>query len=133
MKKILVGYDGSKVAQKALQLAKKHARAFGAQVHLLHCMAVSPDEQIEEIEAAEKDLETARQFLTADKIPGETHLHLMVSGLSPGEDRVKFGEKIGADEIILGVQKKSKLNKLIFGSTIQYVILRAYCPVVTVT
>ena len=133
MKKILIGYDGSKAAQKALQLAKEHARSFGAQVHLLHCMVVSPDEQIEEIEAVEKNLETARQFLAADKIPIETHLHLLVSGMSPGEDLVQWGKKIGADEIILGVQKKSKLNKLIFGSTIQYVLLRAHCPVATIT
>jgi nucleotide-binding universal stress UspA family protein len=133
MKKILIGYDGSPAAQKTFLLAKRHARAFKAKVHLLHCMAVKSNEQLEAIEAAEKDLETARQCFSADKIPVETHLHLMVSGMSPGEDLVQFGKKIGADEIILGVQKKSKLNKLIFGSTIQYALLKAHCPVVTIT
>ncbi len=133
MKKILVGYDGSKAAHKALQVAKEHARAFGAQVHLLQCMAVSSGEQIEALETAEKALESARQFLAADKIPVETHLHLMVSGMTPGEDLVQFAKKIGTDEIILGVQKKSRLNKLFFGSTIQHVLLQAHCPVATIT
>lgn len=132
MKKILVGYDGSEAARKALQLAKEHARVFGATVHLLHCLPASPIEQLEALETAEKDLETARHFFAADKIPAETHLHLMVGGMTPGEDLVQFGKKIGADEIILGVQKKSKLNKLIFGSTVQYALLRAHCPVVTI-
>ena len=102
-------------------------------MHLLHCMAVKPDEQLEALEAAEKDLETARQCFAADKIPVETHLHLIVSGMSPGEDLVQFGKKIGADEIILGVQKKSKLRKLIFGSTILHALLKSHCPVVTIT
>jgi len=133
MQKILIGYDGSPAAQKTFHVAKKHARAFGAKVHLLHCMAVRSNEQLEAIEAAEKDLETARQFFAADKIAVETHLHLIVSGKSPGEDLVQFGMKIGADEIILGVQKKSKLNKLIFGSTIQHALAKAPCPVVTIS
>ena len=33
--KILVGYDGSKVAEDALKLAQKHARVFKADIHLL--------------------------------------------------------------------------------------------------
>jgi nucleotide-binding universal stress UspA family protein len=36
------------------------------------------------------------------------------------------------DLIFLGIVKKSKVGKLLFGSTAQYVILHAPCPVVTV-
>ena len=125
MKQILVGYDGSEAAHKALRIAKAHARGFRAKVHLLHCMAAGSDDRLDALESAEKDLEKARQFLAAEKIPVETHLHLVVSGKTPGEELVQFGEKLGVDEIILGVQKKSRLNKLIFGSTVQHVLLKA--------
>ena len=40
--------------------------------------------------------------------------------------------KPGVGEIIVGIVQKSKVGKLLFGSTAQYVILNASCPVVTV-
>jgi nucleotide-binding universal stress UspA family protein len=36
------------------------------------------------------------------------------------------------EEIIIGVRRRSKVGKLLFGSTAQYVILKAPCPVVSV-
>ena len=132
MMKIVVGYDGSPEAKAALQFAKTHAKGFGAKVHILTCMETGPDKHLKEVENAEKDLEKVRHSLAADNIPSETHLHLMISGLTPGKDLVQFGQKIDAHEIIVGVRKTSRLNKFIFGSTAQYVILHGHCPVVTV-
>ena len=36
------------------------------------------------------------------------------------------------DMIFIGVRRRSKVGKLLFGSTAQYVILNAPCPVVSV-
>jgi len=41
-------------------------------------------------------------------------------------DVVKIGE------IIIGVRKRSKVGKLLLGSTAQYVVLHAPCPVITI-
>jgi nucleotide-binding universal stress UspA family protein len=57
---------------------------------------------------------------------------LSVRGLEAGEDIVQMAEERKADEIIIGIQRKSKVGKLLFGSTAQYIILRAPCPVLTV-
>ena len=54
----------------------------------------------------------------------------MISGLDSGEDIVEFAKQNKADEIIIGIRRKSKVGKLMFGSTAQYVILNAPCPVV---
>jgi nucleotide-binding universal stress UspA family protein len=35
-------------------------------------------------------------------------------------------------EIVVGVKRRSKVGKLLMGSTAQYVILKADCPVITV-
>jgi len=56
----------------------------------------------------------------------------LIRGLTPGDDLVQFAKDHGADEIIVGVEKKSKVGKFVFGSNAQYVILEAHCPVVTV-
>jgi nucleotide-binding universal stress UspA family protein len=56
----------------------------------------------------------------------------MARGLAPGEDLVKFAEENQIDQIYVGIEKKSKTSKLLLGSTAQYVILKAPCPVITV-
>jgi len=52
--------------------------------------------------------------------------------MQAGEDLVKFANENDIDEILIGIQKTSKVGKLLFGSTAQFVILEASCPVVTV-
>jgi nucleotide-binding universal stress UspA family protein len=52
--------------------------------------------------------------------------------METGEDLVKLAEEKQAEEIVIGIQRKSKVGKLLFGSTAQYIIMNAGCPVVTV-
>ncbi|MCX5845904.1 MAG: universal stress protein [Deltaproteobacteria bacterium] len=128
--KILVGYDGSSAAQNALDLARKHAKAFGAEVYVLTSMVKGTERQLEDIERTESDLEGIKTFFDKDSVPCK--IHLLIRGLSPGEDLVQFAKENEIDEIIVGIEKKSKVDKFIFGSNAQYVILEAHCPVVTV-
>ena len=58
--------------------------------------------------------------------------HVLVRGLTPGEDIVDFAKDHKMDEIIIGIEKKSKVGKLFFGSNAQYIILESPCPVVSV-
>ena len=45
---------------------------------------------------------------------------------------VEFAKRYKIDEIIIGIRRRSKVSKLVFGSAAQYVILNAPCPVVTI-
>jgi len=45
---------------------------------------------------------------------------------------VEFAADKKVDEIIIGIEKKSKVGKLLFGSNAQYIILQSACPVVSV-
>lgn len=47
----------------------------------------------------------------------------------PGEEIVRMADKIGADVIVLGGRKRSKLGSLLFGSVSQAVTLHANRPV----
>ncbi len=128
--RIMVGYDGSNAAKDALALAKKHAKAFEAKVFVISSLERGNEDQLPKIDQAERDLEYAKSFLEKDNIPCETHL--LIRGLSPGEDLIQFANENEIDEIIVGVKRRSNVGKLIFGSNARYVIMEANCPVVTV-
>jgi nucleotide-binding universal stress UspA family protein len=128
--KILVGYDGTNSAKEALNLAKTHAQVFSASVDVVTSMQKGTEHQREDIEQAERGLEYAKSIFEENNIACNTHL--LIRGMSPGEDLVEFAKENEADEIIVGVKRRSKVGKLILGSTAQYVILQAHCPVVSV-
>ena len=128
--KILVGYDGSNSAKDALNLAKSHAKALGASVEVVTSMQKGTESEREEIEQAERGLEYAKTLFEEDNI--ECNTHLLIRGLSAGEDLVEFAKENAVDEIVVGVKRRSKVGKLLLGSTAQYVILQAHCPVVTI-
>ena len=45
---------------------------------------------------------------------------------------VEFAKENQIDGIVMGAARRSRVGKLIFGSTAQYVVLEAHCPVLMV-
>ena len=128
--KILVGFDGTNMAMAAVALAEQHARVFGATIILAHSMAGGPEVPRRDFEIAEKSLEHEKSVLLDKNLPCETIMS--VRGLEAGEDLVQLAGEKKVDEVIIGLRRRSKVGKIIFGSTAQYVVLNAPCPVVTV-
>ncbi len=127
---IIVGIDDSKVTQEVLKLAAKYARAFNATIVLVTSMKGGPDVPRREFVLAEKVLSKAEVYFQEADIACEAHMS--VRGLEPGEDIVRFAEEKKAQQILIGVKRRSKVGKLLFGSNAQYVILNAPCPVLTI-
>ena len=128
--KFLVGYNGSDVAKSALAVARTLAKRLDAEVVVMTSMGGGGKETMEEISKVEQDLLDAKRFLEAEGVQCETHQ--IARGASPGEDLVYFVEENDIDHLFVGVEKKSRTRKMFMGSTAQYVILRAPCPVTTV-
>ena len=128
--KILVGYDGTNSAKEALNIARQHARAFEASVDIVTSMAKGTENEREEMDQAERGLEWAQTLFQEQGVSCRTHL--LIRGHTPGEDLVEFAKEHQVDEIIVGIKRRSKVGKLLLGSTAQFVILGAHCPVVTV-
>lgn len=128
--KILVAFEGSNTAKAAMEVALKHARAFGAQLVVVWSMLKGEEEQQEIIQRAENTLIYWRDQIEQQDITCETHL--LIRGFDAGEDLVRFAAEHKVAEIVIGVRRRSKVGKLVFGSTAQYVILNAPCPVVCV-
>ena len=127
--KFLVGYNGSDEAKAALSLAKDFAKTFNARVLVMSSMEGGSGEKPEDINQAEQNLRDAKDFLDEQGVECETHQ--LARGFTPGEDLVKFAEENQIDQIFVGIEKKSRTSKLILGSTAQFVILKAPCPVIT--
>jgi nucleotide-binding universal stress UspA family protein len=129
--KILVGYDGSDVAMEALKLAQEHASILAAKLEVVRTMPQSHELKYQDIQKAEHKLKNeVKYLLKGNSVPYEARV--LLTGRSSGEELVEFAKRNEIDEIIIGVRRKSKVGKLIFGSTAQYVILNAPCPVLTI-
>lgn len=128
--KFLVGYNGSEVSKAALSLARTYADLFGAKVLVVTSMVGGASEKADEIGKATRDLQFAEHYFQEKGIPCETHQ--LARGMTPGEDMVKFAEENEIDQIFVGIEKKSRTQKLILGSNAQYIILKAPCPVVSI-
>ncbi|RLB89492.1 MAG: universal stress protein [Deltaproteobacteria bacterium] len=128
--KILVGYKGINVGKDLLKIALTHANAFKGEVLIMTSMVGGGKTEQLKVQAAEENLEKAKKYFDENGVSCKTHL--LVRGLDAGEDLVNFAIEKGVDEIIIGVKSRSKVGKLIFGSTAQAVILQAECPVLTV-
>ena len=127
----LVCYDGTIEAKVALKVAREHAKIWQAKLEVVNTITrVEPLKHSKVKQMEEKVEKEVKEILGGDDPPFE--VQLLLTELTSGEQLVKFAEDQKTDLIFLGIVKKSKVGKLLFGSTAQYVILHAPCPVVTV-
>lgn len=125
----MVCFDGSNAAYAALHVAKNRAEQVKAIILLVTSMVGGKNVLKEDYENAEKLLNKAKLRVTDNNIPCE--ILLSVKEITAGENLLRIAEEKAIDELYLGIKKRSKVGKLLFGSTAQYLILNAACPVIT--
>ena len=128
--KLLVSYSGTKESEAALKIARKHAKIFDAKLVVVSSSEGGKGEKPEEINKIKQDLESLQKDISEDGI--ECEVEQLARGLTPGEDIVLFAKENDIEQIYVGIRKKSRTSKLILGSTAQYIILKANCPVTSV-
>ena len=129
--KFLVCYDETNEAKEALKVAQEHARVWNAKLEVVNAVIRVEPLKHSRVQKMEQNLAgEVNDILGGDDPPYE--VQLLLTDLTSGEQLVKFAEDMKIDLIFLGIVKKSKVGKLLFGSTAQYIILHAPCPVVTV-
>ena len=126
--KLMVAYDGSEMAQRALTVAQKRAKALEAELHVF----CSGDGNVEnnKIVRLKSGLKDVEMLCQACKIA--CHIEMTGGSASPAEEIIKYADQHAIDEIVIGLRKRSQLGKMLFGSTSRQVILEARCPVLTV-
>ncbi len=128
--KIMLCYDGSEEAKRALKLAQIHAKAFAGKIFAITAMKSTPELELKEIEQAERLLLDVEKDCNGKQIDCETLA--LVHDLATGESLVQYAKDKKMEELVIGIRKTSKVGKILFGSTAQYVILESECPVATI-
>ena len=127
--KILVAYDGSEIAQRALTVAQRRAKALSAELHIFTATA---DGKIDCLKNTRLDsgLKDSQMLCQASNI--KCIIEISEQTMSVAEALVRYARENDIDEIVIGLRRRSQLGKLLFGSTSRQVILDAPCPVLSV-
>ena len=118
--KILVGYDGTAQAKVALEVAKKHAQAFKAEVYVVTSLTGETETTTEAIKQAQAELEDTKEFFAESGIPVELHLlypwihsggrpRAVCSGTRCGRDRGGGEEDVCGGQNYFRVQRSQTL------------------------
>ena len=128
---LMVCYQDTDVAKATLKLSQKYAKEWHVAIDVVSTFKREEPLAIPEVKRMEDEfhIQIKEQFINSD-IP--YHAHLLVDIYSSGEQLVKFSEGKDYEFIFIGISKRSKVGKLLFGSTAQYIILNAPFPVITV-
>ena len=129
--KFMICFDGSEESIEALKVAQDHAKTWNATLEVVNTITRVEPLKHSDVQKAEDKLEKQVVDILGSDDPPHA-VQLLLTDLTSGEQLVKFAEDEKIDQIFLGIIKKSKVGKFLFGSTAQYVILHSPCPVVTV-
>jgi nucleotide-binding universal stress UspA family protein len=128
--RILMYYDGTEESKEAINIAKLHGKAFNAKIEVVSSLPKGGEPQLKEIEERENELEYVKTVFENENIPCETHL--LIRGHEAGDDIIRFAAEKNVDEIIIGTQKRTRVEKFLLSSVAQHVIYNANSPVVIV-
>ena len=135
-RKILVGFDGSKPSQKALEIALGMAHADDAKL-LVVAVARPPEpptrvETIGVFENAQAHFAQDFQKIEARAKEHGVAIETQILVGHPTEQLVHHAEKEKVDLIVVGRRGVSRFERMLVGSTSEKVLRYAHCPVMVV-
>ncbi len=141
MKRIVIAVDGSPAAIRATEVGLDLAAALGADVVFVHLSPLAETLFIEEpvrgpsqerLEEADPVLHAAAAAARARGVHAELKLTNDVGDADASAMIAGMSDALQADLIVIGLRQRSRVGKLLLGSTAQQVLLTANCPVLAV-
>ncbi len=141
-KRLCCPIDFSQVSESAMRLACDVARAFGAELALLHVRTVPgssiPEGLLEPTEESAHDLSGPSDRPLLDwkaraEALGVLNVAAATSVGDPAQEIVDFARRGGVDAIFIGTHGRTGLKHAVLGSVAEKVVRLAPCVVVSVT
>lgn len=135
LKKILVPVDFSERTGKALQYAVPLAIQFDAEITLLHVIEapyLPPSEVggVTELESVDESREELESLQT--EVAGMARCKTLLRKGSAHYEILDAAQELGSNLIILSTHGRTGLARIILGSTAEYVVRHASCPLLIV-
>jgi nucleotide-binding universal stress UspA family protein len=124
-------YENTPPGIAAVKTAQQHAKVWEASIEVVSTLTRDIPIKHARLKEKEEQLELEVRELFS-KFPYPLNVSLLTDDIEAGEQIVNFADRKKADLIFLGIKKKSRVGKILFGSNAQYIILNAPCPVVIV-
>lgn len=122
LRRVVVGYDFSEMADDAFAWTVDLARAAGAHVALVHVARAAGDDD-PGLAARRAELAAVAQDLP------DVSSHV-VAGESVSARLIAFADETDADLIVVAMTTHSAVQRWVLGSVADQVLHRAHCPVV---
>lgn len=133
MKRLLLGYDGSESAERALLFAIDLAQRFGAELHVL--TVARPPEFGDDVEV-QASLEHSRRHSETllvrakHRVGGSlSHCRYQTAVGHPAEQLIRYAEEHQVDHIVVGHRGHTLFERWLIGSIARQVIAYAHCAV----
>lgn len=125
--KILVGIDGSSNSYDTLKYAISEAKMKRAKLTAVYSQIGKGKETEEEVRQGREIIKRAEKMMQDEGI--EPDARLIMRGLPPAIDLVRFAEENGYDQIVIGSRGLSGITRILLGSVADEVVRKAHCPV----
>ena len=125
-KRILIAYDGSDHARRAVEHAVSLAKILNSSLYVI-TVAVDPSQ--EALEKAKRIAAEAAEIIASG---GLSVSDVAVRSGVPANEILNYAEEIRADLIVMGSRGLSAIQRLVLGSVSQAVASRARAPVLIV-
>jgi nucleotide-binding universal stress UspA family protein len=122
LRRIVVGYDFSEMADDAFAWTVDLARTTGAHIALVHVVRAASDD---DPALTERRAELASVMQDLPNVSSQ-----VITGDSVSDRLIAFADETDADMIVVGMTTHSAMQRWVLGSVADQVLHRAHCPVV---
>jgi nucleotide-binding universal stress UspA family protein len=124
---IVIGLKPGLSAETLIGLAREIS-APDATLHLVSYVTVGrSDDEAARLSAVQRDIEALAAPLRSAGHTVETVVEIVALGL--GSELTEYAVEVGADLIVIGLAKRTRVGKALVGGDAQVILLNAACPV----